>query len=373
MMETIGIDLGTTNTVASSAGKVITLGCEQDSAVLPSVVAFPPNGQTLVGTAARRRRAIDGKNTIWSSKRLIGRRWRSPEVRGMRERYPFELVQGEDGGVAYRTRVGTLTPVEVAATILRRLFEEAGLDPDRTRAAVAVPSAFQSEHRQATSEAAQQAGLKNLDVVDEPVATALAYLAGGEEKLGRVGVYDLGGGTFELAIVDCQTRPYRVLANKGDLYLGGDDIDQSIASWAADQVLMTHRWDLRDNALVFDRLVLECERAKCRLCYATQTTIELSQVDPAVPGGESSLGITQERLAGLAEDLVKRTFLLCDEVLALAGIKAADLDAVFLAGGTTQLPMVRHAVAKYFDRRPRTEFDPMEVVAIGASITAPIG
>jgi molecular chaperone DnaK (HSP70) len=186
--------------------------------------------------------------------------------------------------------------------------------------------------------------------------------------MGRIAVYDLGGGTFELAVVDCRDRPFRVLANRGDLYLGGDDIDQAIAEWVAGEVLDQQRWDLRDNRLVFDRLVVECERAKMRLCYTSETKVELSQVDPAVPGGASTVTLNQERLRVLCDSLVRRTFIICDEVLAMAGIKVSDLDAVFLAGGSTQLPMVRDGVAQYFGKAPRCEFDPMEVVGIGASL-----
>jgi molecular chaperone DnaK len=181
-------------------------------------------------------------------------------------------------------------------------------------------------------------------------------------------VYDLGGGTFDFAAVDCSKKPFEVLAHAGDLYLGGDDIDQAVAAWAAERVLEEHRWDLRDNAVIFDRLVSECERAKVRLCYASETKIELAQVDPAAPAATSFLTVGQDVLADLAMELVKRSFIICDEVLAKAGVKAGDVGAVYLAGGTTQLPMVRNAVAQYFGSNPISAYDPMEVVAIGASL-----
>jgi molecular chaperone DnaK len=367
-LKTIGIDLGTTNTVTAVNGESVGITQEQGSAVLPSVVAFPPNGTTLVGTPARRRRAIDGRNTIFSAKRLIGRGWHSPEANQVRERYPFDMVQTDDGTPAFKTRAGVFTPLDIGQKILEHVLQEVNCDLATTHAAVAVPSAFTAEAREATLQAASGAGLSDIEIIDEPIATAMAYMRRIKDKLERVAVYDLGGGTFELAVVDCRSTPFKVLANKGDLYLGGDDIDRAIALWAAEEMLKSHRWDLRDNPLVFDRLVVECERAKIRLCYATQTEIELAQVDPAVPGGESTIMIGKERLADLADFLVRRTFVLCDEVLSLANIKASEIDAVFLAGGTTQLPMVREAVSQYFDKQPRSEYDPMEVVGIGASL-----
>ena len=368
-MQTIGLDLGTTNSVLAVGGEAVPLESEQGSSVLPSVVAYPPNGKTLIGAAARRRRAIDGRNTIWSSKRLIGRTWHAEEAQRVRERYPFELTKNEADEIAYRTRAGLFTPTEIGTTILHRLLEHTELNPAATPAAVGVPSAFSSAHRSATLAAARSAGLGQIDLVDEPVATVLAYREA-LEALELAAVYDLGGGTFELAVVDCRKRPLAVLANRGDLYLGGDDIDHAIGSWVADQVLSEHRWDLRDNPLIFDRLVAECERAKVRLCFASQTTIDLARVDPAVPGGGGSVLLGADRLEGLASDLVRRSFVICDAVMAESGVRVDDLDAVFLAGGTTQLPMVRAAVADYFKQSPRAEFDPMEVVAIGASIAA---
>ena len=367
-MRVLGIDLGTTNTVGAIAGESVSLLSEQDSAILPSVVAFPPNGKRVVGTPARHRRAIDARNTIFSAKRLVGRSFSSTVCSDFRERYAFELIETHTGGrIAFKTRAGEITPHQVGSFVLEALVAEV---PDRTaelHAVVAVPTGYDDDARELTRSAALEVGFGGVDLISEPVAAALAYGTLDDPALRRAAIYDLGGGTFELAVLDCATRPYTVLATCGDMYLGGDDIDQSIAHWAADQVLASHRWDLRDNALVFDRLVLECERAKIRLCYASHTTIDLNYVDPAIPAGDNTLTIGQERLQELADRIVGRSFMVCDEALATARVKAQEVDAVFLAGGTTQLPMVRRAISQYFDSQPRGELDPMEVIAIGAS------
>lgn len=367
-MQTIGIDFGTTNSVAAVKSRVVPVPSEDDTAILPSVVAFPPSGTTVVGTAARRRRAIDSRNTIFSSKRLVGRSWVSSETEEFRSRYPFDFVQTEAGAPAFKTRAGVFTPEDIAAFVLVKLLENSPVSPGEARAVVAVPSGYARPHREATASAARKAGLVDVALVDEPVATAAAYLAPYEELIERAVVYDLGGGTFDVAVVDCTERPFRVLARGGDLYLGGDDIDRAIASWAAEQVARLHRWDLRSDPVVWDRLVVECERAKIRLCYAKETRIELAQVDPAAPAAESSIALGQDMLAQLSLELVQRTFIICDAVLNKANVRAQEVGAVFLAGGATQSPMVQQAVTQYFSRTPRAAFDPMEVVAIGASV-----
>jgi molecular chaperone DnaK len=363
----IGIDLGTTNTVIAVDG-VARPHASEGGVVVPSVVAFPPSGATLVGTRARRRRAIDARNTIVSSKRVIGRLWHAPEVREYQARYQVAVVETGAGGVAFRTRAGVHTPAEVAAEILGVAAAEVPLDLEHAMAVVAVPSEFAQAQRDATADAARRAGFGGVQIVDEPVATALAYLQQAGVSPGLAAVYDLGGGTFDLAVVDCRGGEARVVGQGGDLYLGGDDIDDALARWAAERVLEAERWDLRDDPVVFDRLVLECERAKVRLSFAEQARIELSQVDPAASVAERSVAIDRRQVAEIAAELVRRTFVVCDEVLSRAGVRARDIESVFLAGGSTQLPSVRDAVTSYFGRPARAEIDPMEVVAIGASL-----
>jgi molecular chaperone DnaK len=367
-MRTIGIDLGTTNTVLALDGTVVQhfTGGEGHT-VVPSVVAFPPSGAVLVGGNAKKRRAIDPKNTIFSAKRLMGQSWHSYVTAKFRRQYPFDLVE-KDGAPAFKTRLGTFAPHEVGAKLIERAVHELMLDGARVQTVITVPAAFDERARQATRRAGEQAGLLNVQVIPEPVATALAYLTLQGHTARRIAVYDLGGGTFDLAVVESSATGARVLAHGGDSYLGGDDIDNTIADWVSDQVVRRLGWDLRTDTQVMDRLIVQCERAKVRLGLATQTRIDLAQVDPAAPHAAESITLEREVLESLSRDLVSRTFLVCDQVLGAAGLTVRDVDAVFMSGGTTLLPMVRDGVARYFGKLPRCDFDPMEVVATGASL-----
>lgn len=369
-MRNLGIDLGTTNSVAAIDGNAVGPTRPNDeSSILPSVVAFPPTGPVLVGTAARARRAIDPINTIFSSKRLMGSSWHSYATTKFRAQYPFDLVESAAGTPLFRTRAGELSPIDVGEKIIRAVLERSSLDPERLGATLCVPAAFDQAARDATSEAAHRSGLREVRMVDEPVATATAYLTTGSERRGRFVVYDLGGGTFDVAVLDGTGDEARLLAHGGDSYLGGDDVDHALASWIADEVVRAHGWDLRTDALVFDRLLSRAEQAKIQLCFATQTRIDLTEVDPAAPLAGASLVVDRARLEEVGRDLVTRTFAVCDEALRAAGLKTRDVTAVFLAGGATLLPSVRSGVAGYFAQLPRCDIDPLEVVALGASLT----
>jgi molecular chaperone DnaK len=368
-MRTIGIDLGTTNTVSAIDGTTVQHASGLDSSpILPSVVAFPPSGATLAGTIARKRRAIDPKNTIYSAKRLIGQRWLSYATTQFRKSYPFDLVETETGGSAFKTRAGTFTPVDIASKLIEKLFAARPTLRSSLTAVVAVPAAFEAAARDATRKAAEQAGISRVRIVEEPIATAMAYQTARNEHIRYAAVYDMGGGTFDLAIVECSAGQARVIRHAGDPYLGGDDIDRVIADWVAERVLQQHGWDLRADAEVLDRLIVQCELAKIRLCTAASTQIELSQVDPAAPFAADGVVLDRQKLAELAQPLVSRTFMLCDQVLRDAGLSASKIDAVYLAGGATLMPLVRDGVTHYFSSLPRCDFDPLEVVAIGASL-----
>lgn len=368
-MRTVGIDLGTTNTVAAIEGTPIQLDAGTESSpILPSVVAFPPSGAVLAGSTARKRRAIDPKNTIYSAKRLIGQRWLSYATTQFRKAYPFDLIEQRSGGAAFRTRAGDFTPCDIGAKLVEKLFASRMTLRSSVRAVVAVPAAFEPSARDATRTAVEQAGLSEVRVIEEPVATAMAYLTTREERLKHAVVYDFGGGTFDLALMDCRQWPVRVIQHSGDAYLGGDDIDRALADWVVGVVLTQHGWDLRADPEVFDRLVLQCERAKIRLSAGDESSVELGQVDPAAPAASDHIRLSRQKLAEIAQPFVSRTFILCDQVLRDAGLKASQIDAVFLAGGTTRLPLVREGVANYFGSLPRCDFNPLEVVAIGASL-----
>ena len=364
MMQPIGIDLGTTNTVVARDGRACPAG-EDGRATLPSVVAYLPNGRTLVGPLARRRRAIDGTNTLFSSKRIIGRRFDSHEVRNFRDRYPLALEE-QAGWPAFRTRAGLVTPVEVAARVLEEMITRTGIDPNAP-VTVTVPAAFAAPQREATLQAAAKAGLSKVRLLDEPVATAHAYIARGTHCK-RAFVYDLGGGTFDCAIADCSSGVPVLIAHTGDLTLGGDDVDQRLAEWVRQTVIEKHNWDLASYAEVYDRVLSECELAKIELTTADRVEFLLGQVDPDCPAPDEPIAITRSLLDTQCRELLQRSFSACDAVLRRAGIKASDVDVVLLAGGSTLLSVVQDGVEAYFGKRGSMRIEPTEVVAIGASI-----
>jgi molecular chaperone DnaK len=368
-MQAVGIDLGTTNTVLAQDARVVPLRAAGDGAtILPSVVAYLPDGGIAVGAGARERRAMDAKNTIYSAKRVIGEAWHSSRVREFGTYYPFDIVQGADGHAGFKTRAGIKTPTDIASEVVRALCSSSGLDANSHEAVVSVPAGFAPAQRAATLRAVRDAGFTRVRSVAEPVATALAYMNRTDVRRGVV--YDLGGGTFDLAILDCTSEPFKIVAYGGDPYLGGDDIDHALATFVADLVLQHHGWDLRSDPQVFTRLVLEAEKAKVRLSFATSTLINLEQVDAAAPSALSVVPIERHAVMELSAALIRRTFLVCDQVLADADVPARDVQAVFLAGGTTLVPGVREAVAAYFGQKLRHELDPMHVVSVGASIAA---
>jgi molecular chaperone DnaK len=367
-MKRIGIDLGTTNTVAAIDGTVLDLDPLR-AEILPSTVAFPPSGATVVGSAARRRRPIDPRNTIFSAKRLIGRVWSSLAANKFRARYPsFLLVETGDNAIGFKTRAGKFTATDIAAMVLKTVASRTPAPAKKVEAIIAVPSLFEREHREATLEAGRKAGFGDVRIIDEPLATALAYQSKLRSRVRNAAVYDFGGGTFDLAIVDCSTGGPRVLGHGGDLYLGGDDIDYGLANWAADHVLETFRWDMRNDPEVFSRLIAACEDAKIRLQMEERARIDLTRVDPASPLATQEVWLDRALVAKLAQELVGRSFVICDQVLKNVGITAKDVDAVFVAGGATLLPVIREGIEGYFGHPVEYAFHPMHIVALGASL-----
>lgn len=368
-VQVLGIDLGTTNSVAAIADHVFPVS-DEGRKVLPSVVAFLPNGHTLVGEAARRRRIIDVENTIYSSKRIIGRYWRDSRTTVFRERYPFHLVEDEGGRPVFETRSGRFSPTQIASLVLSRILDCVQSIRDEFDVNVSVPAAFSSAQRVATVDAATLAGLRRPHLVVEPMATAYAYLTL-PRRFERALVYDLGGGTFDCAMIDCLGGEPYLTSHASDLLLGGDDIDQRLASWVASYVLEKHNWDITNYAEIYSSLVARCEEAKIALSVHEETTIELSQVDPECPAPGEGVTVTRRLLEELCGDLVRRSFITCDAVLRSANLHPSDIDSVFLAGGTTLLPFIQEGVAAYFGRPGLLEFDPTEVVARGACLASP--
>jgi molecular chaperone DnaK len=365
-MNRIGIDLGTTNTVTAAEDRTLLIA-EDGNANIPSVVAYLPNGRIATGAAARRRRSIDGPNTIFSSKRIIGRQLQDPETRKFRERYPFDLVDAGGGLAAFHTRAGDKTPEDVACELLSAIHEKVADAVDDLEVVITVPTGFTDAQRDATRNAARRAGFPDVRLIDEPNATAYAYLSDPDVG-GRVAVYDLGGGTFDISVLDLAGSRPRLLAKGTDPYLGGDDVDLKISEWVAREVLKEHNWDLTNYSEVAVRLMIECERAKIRLTDEEETLVDLSQVDPECPIATEGLPLRRAVLDDLSSMLVQRTFVTCDDTLHRAGVRAGELSAVLLAGGSTHLPVVQRGVEAYFSRPGHAEIEPTEVVARGASL-----
>ena len=364
---TLGIDLGTTHTVVAHNGKVLPVASgETQPTLLPSVLAYPPTREELVGWEAKRRRLIDPRNTLMSTKRLIGSKSGSYRARRFDEHHPYDVVD-LDGVAAIKTRFGVVTPVDAATRFLRAAVAGAGC-PTSTRGVITVPAAFEEDERQATIAAGRAAGFKQSLLIEEPVATAIAYLSQSNVRYGVV--YDLGGGTFDLALVDCSRYPFRVVAYAGDPYLGGDDVDRVLAQRVSERVLREYRWDLASEQTTFARLVASCEVAKVALSSEERVVIDLAEVDPAGPWTSQPFAIERHELVGIVRDVVMRTFVIVDHVLSDAGVRAREVDAIFLAGGSTSLPGLREMVGKYFQKRARFDIDPMHVVALGASLAA---
>jgi molecular chaperone DnaK len=369
MRRSLGLDLGTTNSVAASNAQVLPLiEGDKQSTLLPSMVSFLPNGGAVLGHEARVRRPIDPLNTIYSSKRLIGESWTSYATQQFKSQYPHRLSACADGMVQFETRAGAVKPTAVATLLASHLCMRALVHPEGVSTVVTVPSSFREPARKATLSALHHAGFTDVRLMEEPVATAIAYLQ--RASLRYAAVYDFGGGTFDLAIVECSSFPFRVLGHSGDPYLGGDDVDRALADIVAEQVLRTVGWDLKSEPITYARLTMAVEQAKRELSQVEQVMVDLSSVDPAAPPALSEVKIDRAMLESATLPFIQRTFGICDEVLGSVKLHARDLQAVFLAGGSTRLPMLTRMLGDYFSKRVRADLNPEHVVALGASMTA---
>jgi molecular chaperone DnaK len=374
-MAVVGIDLGTTNTVVACArsGRVHVVADEQGRHLLPSVVSFHPNGDVLVGHAARDRRVVDARNTIASVKRLIGRAWDSDEIKKSRPRFAFELREGLGQGPVVAVRDQTYTLPEISAFILRRAKQiaDAGLGEPVDRAVITVPASFNELQRAATKVAGRIAGLDVMRIVNEPTAATLAYGFGRRAKE-RVAVYDFGGGTFDCTLLELSGNVFEVLATAGDSFLGGDDIDLAIAERMSDAFLLKHRWDPRAHPQVFERLRVAAEAIKVELSTSERARVHLRDVAGGVGGTQLDLEFDMARseLDALAAPYVERTFTVCEDSLSVAGLSVSSFDKVILVGGSTRIALVRQRVEQFFGTPPLDRVNPDEVVAIGAAIQA---
>jgi len=372
--QVLGIDLGTTNSVVAiaDAREVRVLFDEEGQRLIPSVVSFHPQGDVLVGYAARERRLIDAQNTIYSTKRLIGRQWGSPEVKRAKERFGFELEEGPNQGILVAARNETFTLPEISAFVLRevRRVAEHALGHDVSEAVITCPANFNELQRSATKAAGKVAGLEVLRVLNEPTAAALAYGYGGQTGRERIAIYDLGGGTFDVTLLELAGDVFEVLATAGDTFLGGDDVDVLVAERMAEAFLKQHRFDLRSDPQAFERLRAAAEWAKCQLSGEADVQLRVEELAYGAGGGSLDLvfQLSRVELDAMLKPLVDRTIDVCEEALGIAKLHPAQLDNVILVGGSTRVPLVRKRVAEHFGRDPQATIDPDVVVAQGAAL-----
>ncbi len=370
----IGIDLGTTNSVvavADQSGARVLSGDE--GRLIPSIVSFHPSGEVLVGAAAKERRLLDAPNTVYSVKRLIGRPYTSYEVKRAQDRFAFELSEGPSGGVLVTARGETYTLSEISAFVLRHVKKvaEDALGAECKQAVVTVPANFNELQRSATKAAGRVAGLDVLRILNEPTAAALAY---GYNRASneRIAVYDLGGGTFDITILQLAGDVFEVLATAGDTFLGGDDVDIAIADLMASQFLEQHRYDVRQDRQAYERLRAAAEWAKVQLSDKPQVKLcveELAYGDGGV-GLDLEFALTREQLEHMCQPLAARSFDVCEDAMKAAGLRPTQLDNVILVGGSTRIPLIQRMVAEYFGRKPLVDIDPDLVVAQGAALQA---
>jgi molecular chaperone DnaK len=368
----LGIDLGTTNccvsVVEGATPQVLTN--REGSRTTPSIVGFTEDGERLVGQIAKRQSITNPMNTVFAVKRLVGRKYDAEETQHAREVLPYEIVRAVNGDVKIRARSREYSPEEISAFILSEIkeFSEEALGEEITEAIITVPAYFDDAQRQATRDAGRIAGLEVLRIINEPTAASLAY---GLDRKGSetVAVYDLGGGTFDISILQLGDGIYEVKATAGDTYLGGEDFDKKIMDWLLDDFRKATGIDLRQDRMALQRLKEAAEKAKCELSTATETTITLPFISADASGPKHiNRTITRERFEGLVADLIDRTAAPCLDALAAAGLKPSDVDQVILVGGQTRTPKVQRMVAELFGREPNRDINPDEVVAIGAAI-----
>jgi len=375
MAKIIGIDLGTTNSVVAvmEGGEPVVIPTAEGSRLCPSVVAVnPKTGERMVGQVARRQAIVNPENTIFSIKRFMGRKFDDPEVQRAIEHVPYQVKEAPNGDVRVVMGGKEYSPPEISAMILQKLKAdaEAYLGEPVTQAVITVPAYFNDSQRQATKDAGKIAGLEVLRIINEPTASSLAY--GLDKKTDeRIAVYDLGGGTFDISILDVGDGVFEVKSTNGDTFLGGDDFDQRIIDWVADEFKKEHGIDLRTDKQALQRLKEAAERAKIELSTTLQTEINLPFITADASGPKHlTMTLTRAKLEQLTEDLVDRTLEPCRLALKDAKLTSDQIDEVVLVGGQTRSPAVQAAVKKLFRREPHKGVNPDEVVAIGAAIQA---
>ena len=375
MAKVIGIDLGTTNSCVAvmEGGKPRVLENAEGMNTTPSIVAFANDDERLIGLPAKRQGVTNPMNTFFAIKRLIGRRFDDPMVEKDKKLVPYEIVKGPTGDAWVKANGKSYSPQQVSAFILQKMKEtaEAKLGETVTQAVITVPAYFNDAQRQATKDAGKIAGLEVLRIINEPTAAALAYGLDKKKEAKTIAVYDLGGGTFDISILEIGDGVFEVKSTNGDTFLGGEDFDMKLVSYLADEFKKEQGIDLRGDKLALQRLKEAAEKAKIELSSSAQTEINLPFITADASGPKHlTMKMTRAKLESLVDDLIARTRGPCEKAIKDAGLKAAEIDEVVLVGGMTRMPKVQQVVKELFGKEPHKGVNPDEVVAVGAAIQA---
>ena len=377
MGKIIGIDLGTTNSCVSimEGGKPKVIENSEGTRTTPSIVAYTEDGEVLVGASAKRQGITNPKNTLFAVKRLIGRRFDEPMVKKDIDLVPYTIVKADNGDAWVEVRGKKMAPPEISAQVLRKMKKTAEdyLGEEVTEAVITVPAYFNDSQRQATKDAGKIAGLEVKRIINEPTAAALAFGLDKQEGDRKIAVYDLGGGTFDISIIEIAEvegeHQFEVLSTNGDTFLGGEDFDQRVIDYLADEFKKEQGIDLRKDMLALQRLKDAAEKAKIELSSAQQTEVNLPYITADASGPKHlNVKITRAKFESLVEELIQRTIGPCQMAIKDSGLKVSDIEDVILVGGMTRMPLVQEKVKEFFGKEPRRDVNPDEAVAVGASI-----
>ncbi len=374
MAKAIGIDLGTTNSCAAvmEAGEPTVIPSAEGGRTTPSMVAMNKGGERLTGQVAKRQAVTNSDNTIFSIKRLIGRKFKDESVEYDKKLLPYKITEASNGDAKVVMGDKDYSPAEISAMILQKIKTdaEAYLGDKVTEAVITVPAYFSDSQRQATKDAGKIAGLEVLRIINEPTAASLAYGLD-KKKDETIAVYDLGGGTFDISILELGEGTFQVKSTNGDTHLGGDDFDQRVTNWLCDEFKKDQGIDLRQDRMALQRLKETAEKAKCELSTVQQTDVNLPFITADASGPKHlNITLTRAKLEQLVGDLVESTMGPCKQALEDAGMKTTQIDEVVLVGGQTRMPLVQEKVNKFFGKEPHKGVNPDEVVAVGAAIQA---